>query len=70
MRGAVKAVVDGFVTVIDLAPPPPRRLSAAQGTASHWEATGAYLWRAVEANQPAREAQRPLFDADALPSQH
>lgn len=69
MRRAVRAILEGAATVIDLYPPLPQRPSPAQSTASYWQATGAYLWHAVETNQPARDAQRPLFDADALSSQ-
>jgi hypothetical protein len=38
--------------------------------AAYWGATGAYLWHGVEAQRTRYEAQRPLFDADAIPATH
>jgi len=67
MRFIATAIIAGASSALDLySPPAPERPAPGAAVAGYWANTGAYLWHGVDAQQALYEAQRPLFDADAL----
>jgi hypothetical protein len=63
---AIKALIDGAASALDLSPGAPVPVSPSVGIDRHWRATGAYLWQGVETHRQIYESQQPLFDAQGL----
>jgi hypothetical protein len=67
MRFFLPAFIAGAASALELDPEWPQVPTHPDAALSqHWANTGTFLWHGVDAQRPQYEAQRPLFDSNAL----